>query len=48
MDDFRGLAGLSLLCIGGSVEDRPGGERAMMDGSSSRGRGDWKGGIVSG
>lgn len=48
IEDFRGLGGLSFLCNGGNVEDLPGGERAMIEGSSSRGRGDWKGGILSG
>ena len=50
MEDFRGLAGLfllidSFLCSGGKVEERPGGECAIIDGSSSRGLGEWKGGI---
>lgn len=50
MEDFRGLAGFSLftesfLCRGGSVEERPGGECAIMEGSSSIGLGEWKGGI---
>lgn len=40
MEDFLGLTGLLLLCTGGSVEDRPGGERDNMDGMSSRGLGD--------
>ena len=42
---FRGLAGFSRLCIGGSVEERSGGECVMIEGSSSRGLGDWNGGI---
>ena len=45
MEDLRGLAGLSLLCMGGNVEDRPGGERAIIEGSRSRGRGEWNGGM---
>ena len=41
MEDLRGLAGLSrlmdsFLCRGGKVEERPGGECASMEGSSSR------------
>lgn len=40
MDDFRALAGLSLLCIGGNVDERPGGDLANIEGSSSRGLGD--------
>lgn len=40
MEDFRGLAGLSRFCIGGSVDDRPGGERDIMEGSSSLGLGE--------
>ena len=40
MEDFLGLAGLSFLWIGGRVDERPGGERAKIDGSSSLGRGD--------
>lgn len=40
MEDFLGLAGLVFLCTGGSVEDRPGGERDNMEGKSSRGLGD--------
>lgn len=47
MEDFLGLAGLVFLCTGGSVEDRPGGERDNMEGKSSRGLGDWNGGIGS-
>lgn len=47
IEDFLGLAGLLVLCTGGSVEDRPGGERASMDGKSSRGLGDWNGGMRS-
>lgn len=47
MEDFRGLAGLSLLCTGGKVEERSGGDLDKIDGSSSRGLGDWKGGIGS-
>lgn len=38
MDDFLGLG----LCMGGKVVDRPGGERAIIEGSSSRWRGEWK------
>ena len=50
MEAFRGLTGLflltdSFLCNGGRVEERPGGECPIMDGSSSRGLGEWKGGI---
>ena len=37
---FRGLAGLSFLFIGGRVDDLPGGECAIIEGRSSRGRGD--------
>ena len=48
IEDFRGLAGLSRLCIGGRVEDLPGGERAIIEGSNSLGRGEWKGGMISG
>lgn len=40
MDDFRGLTGFSLFRIGGNVEERPGGERCIIDGSSSRGLGE--------
>lgn len=40
IEDFRGLGGLSFLCKGGKVDDLPGGDRAIIDGSSSRGRGD--------
>lgn len=47
MEDFRGLAGLSRFCIGGSVDDRPGGERDIIEGSSSLGLGEWKCGIGS-
>ena len=42
MEDFRGLVGLSRFWIGGSVEDRPGGERDIIDGKSSLGLGEWK------
>lgn len=48
IEDFRSLGGLSFLCKGGKVDERPGGDEAMMDGKSSRGRGDWKGGMISG
>lgn len=37
IDDFRGRAGLSLRWMGGNVDDRSGGDRAMIEGSSSRG-----------
>jgi hypothetical protein len=37
---LRGLG----LCIGGRVVDLPGGELAIIDGRSSRGLGEWKGG----
>lgn len=47
MEDLRGLAGLSLLWMGGSVDDRPGGERDIIDGRSSRGLGEWNGGMGS-
>ena len=47
MDDLRGLAGLSRFWIGGKVDDRPGGERDMIDGRSSLGLGEWNGGIGS-
>ena len=47
IDDFRGRVGLSLFCIGGRVDDRPGGERDIMDGRSSLGLGEWKCGIGS-
>lgn len=45
IEDFRGLLTLSrftdsFLCSGGSVEERPGGERAIMEGSRSRGLGE--------
>jgi len=40
MEDLRGLAGLSRFWMGGSVDDRPGGERDIMDGRSSRGLGE--------
>ena len=47
IEDFRGLAGFSrldsFLCSGGKVEERPGGEWAIIEGSSSRGRGELKG-----
>ena len=39
-EDFRGRG----RWIGGSVDDLPGGERASMDGRSSRGCEDWYGG----
>lgn len=44
IDDLRGLA----LCIGGRVEDLPGGDRANVDGRSSRGRAAWYGGTGCG
>lgn len=47
MEDFRGLVGLSRFCIGGNVDDRPGGERDMIEGRSSLGLGEWKGEIGS-
>lgn len=47
MDDFRGRAGLSLRWMGGKVDDRSGGDRAMIEGSNSRGRAAWKGGKTS-
>lgn len=37
MDDLRGRAGLSLRWIGGNVDDLSGGDRAIIEGSSSRG-----------
>ena len=37
MDDFRGLVALSRRWMGGRVDDRPGGDRDSIDGSSSRG-----------
>jgi len=36
IEDFRGRAGLSLRWMGGNVDDRSGGDRAMIEGSSSR------------
>lgn len=48
IEDFRSLGGLSFLCKGGNVDERPGGDEVMIGGNSSRGRGDWKGGIISG
>ena len=47
MDDLRGLVGLSRFCIGGRVEERPGGERDMIEGRSSLGLGEWNGGMAS-
>ena len=47
MEDLRGRAGLSRFWIGGKVDDRPGGERDMIDGRSSLGLGEWKGGMGS-
>ena len=44
MEDFRGRLGLGVLCKGGRVEDRPGGECDITEGSSSRGLGEWNGG----
>lgn len=40
MEDLRGRAGLSRRCMGGRVEDLPGGERDSMDGRSSLGLGE--------
>ena len=37
IEDLRGLVALSRFCIGGKVDDRPGGDLDNMDGSSSRG-----------
>lgn len=50
IEDLRGLAGLSLfkdsfLCMGGRVDERSGGECANIEGRSSRGLGEWKGGM---
>jgi len=36
IEDFLGRAGLSLRWMGGNVDDRSGGDRAMIEGSSSR------------
>lgn len=36
MEDLRGLLGFTERGAGGSVEERPGGECANEDGSSSR------------
>lgn len=47
IEDLRGLAGLSRRWIGGNVEDRSGGDRAIMDGSNSRGLDPWSGGKIS-
>lgn len=38
----------SLLCSGGKVEERPGGEFAITEGSNSLGLGEWNGGIDCG
>ena len=46
IEDFRGLLDFSFLCIesflcsGGRVEERPGGELAIIDGSNSLGLGE--------
>ena len=46
IEDFRGLLTFSLRCIGslvwigGSVEERPGGECAIIEGSNSLGLGE--------
>lgn len=51
IEDFRGLLPFSFLCIdsflcsGGKVVERPGGECAIIEGSNSRGLGEWNGGI---
>lgn len=51
IEDFRGLLAFSFLCMesflcsGGRVEERPGGECAIIEGSNSLGLGEWKRGI---
>ena len=47
IEDFRGRVGFSRFCIGGKVDDLPGGERDMMDGRSSLGLGEWNCGMWS-
>lgn len=47
IEDFRGLVGLSRFCMGGRVDDLPGGERDIIDGRSSLGLGEWKCGSCS-
>ena len=51
IEDFRGLLAFSFLCVesflcnGGKVEERPGGEWAIIEGSNSLGLGEWNGGM---
>jgi hypothetical protein len=47
IDDLRGRGSLSRRWIGGSVDERPGGEWLRIEGRSSRGRGDENGGSDS-
>lgn len=47
MEVLLGFPTFSRRCIGGRVEERPGGDRDIMEGSSSREREAGKGGLWS-